>query len=96
MILSETSKSSDLTAEPGQTEEQPVEEKEPPKKKRVLKNVAAVIARKKDILTASATDSTSKLEEVIQRCKAEQHELDDLIDPLEFWYLWKNSFLCFP
>jgi len=32
LILSETSKSSDLTAEPGQTEEQPVEDKEPPKK----------------------------------------------------------------
>jgi len=32
LILSETSKSSDLTAEPGQTEEQPAENKEPPKK----------------------------------------------------------------
>ena len=32
LILCETPRSSDLTAEPGQTEEQPVEEKEPLKK----------------------------------------------------------------
>ena len=57
LILCETPRSSDLTAEPGQTEVQPVEEKEPLKK--CFKHLAAVIARKKDILTASATGSTS-------------------------------------
>ena len=56
LILCETPRS-DLTAEPGQTEVQPVEEKEPLKK--CFKHLAAVIARKKDILTASATGSTS-------------------------------------
>ena len=56
----------------------------------MFKHLAAVIARKKDILTASATGSTSKYE--ILRYKAEQHKLDNVIDPLEFWISVENQF----
>ena len=57
----------------------------------MFKHLAAVIARK-DILTASATGSTSKLDEEILRYKAEQHELDDAMDPLEFWVSVEKQF----
>ena len=76
---------------PSEPEEQPVEDKEPSNKH--FKHLAAVIARKKDFLAASAAGTNSKIEEEILRYQAEHTNWMKPFAQLIFGSLWKITFL---
>lgn len=90
LILSEASKWCDLPSETGQIEEEPIEDKEPPKKR--FKHLAAVIGRK-DFLAASAAGTNSKIEEENWGTKLSSTNWMKPLTQLIFGSLWKNTLL---
>jgi len=81
----------DLPSETGQSEEQPIEDKEPPKKH--FKHLAAVIGRKKDFLAASTAGTNSKIEEENWGTKLNSTNWMKPLTQLIFGSLWKNTWL---